>query len=183
MNKYKYIYILPMAIGISFTLAACSGKQTENKDELRVLVDGTIEYNGIHKMQVLNSERKITFKGKDYESVINRIPNDSLPRVKNEMGDVFLDNEIVLKIMQGSSKVFAKKFTKQSFSSIVPGEFLRNSILEGMVFDKATAKGFVYAVSVNYPQTDLYFPVSLTIAVDGTMSMEKEELLEEYWEE
>lgn len=179
----KYIYILPAVIIFISILASCSSKPTEQKDETRVLIDGTTETNGIHRMQSSKSEQTITFKGKDYRSVVNRTPNDSLTRVKNDAGDIFLDNEITLKITQNGRTVFNRKFTKHSFSSIVPADFLRNSILEGMVFDKVSAKGLVYAVSVSYPQTDLYFPISMTITADGKMSMEKEELIEEIWEE
>ena len=39
------------------------------------------------------------------------------------------------------------------------------------------------AASICYPQTDLYVPISITISTDGKISMKKEELLEEVYEE
>jgi len=65
----------------------------------------------------------------------------------------------------------------------VEDDFLSHSVLEGMVFDKVTPKGLVFAASICFPQTDLYVPVSVTITSDGTMSMVKEEVLEDLYSE
>ena len=134
-------------------------------------------------MQPSKVEQTITFKGKDYHSYVNRVPSDSLTRVKNDMGDVFVDNTITLRLTRGNEKVFNKTFTKHNFSSLISADFMKRAILEGMVFDKTTAQGFVYAVSVSYPQTDLYIPISVIITPDGKMSMVKEELMEEIYTE
>ena len=60
---------------------------------------------------------------------------------------------------------------------------MAKSILEGIVYDKTTPEGIVYAASICYPQTDLYVPISITISPDGKISMKKEELLEEVYDE
>ena len=52
-----------------------------------------------------------------------------------------------------------------------------------MVYNKTTPQGIVYAASVCYPQTDLYVPISITITADGKMTMAREELLEEIYDE
>ena len=103
--------------------------------------------------------------------------------MKNEMGNTFVDNKIQLRLTRGNEQVFNMTFTKKNFSSIVSDDFLSKSILEGMVYNKTTPQGIVYAASVCYPQTDLYVPISITITADGKMTMEKEELLEEIYEE
>ena len=56
-------------------------------------------------------------------------------------------------------------------------------MLEGIVYDKITPQGFVYAASVCYPQTDYYIPLSITITADGKMIIEKVDLLEEDYSE
>ena len=58
-------------------------------------------------------------------------------------------------------------------------ELPAKSILEGIVYDKTTPQGIVYAASVCYPQTDLYMPLSITITADGKMSIRKVDMLEE----
>ena len=97
----------------------------------------------------------------------------------NEMGDTYVDNKIVLRLTRGNETVLNKTFTKNDFSSVVDAKFLSKSILEGLVYDKTTPQGIVYAASVCYPQTDLYMPLSITITADGKMSIRKVDMLEE----
>ena len=74
-------------------------------------------------------------------------------------------------------------FTKETFASLVDAKFLKNSILEGLVFDQTTSQGFIYAASVCYPQTDLYIPLRITVTPDGKVSMVQEELLEDLYQD
>ena len=76
-----------------------------------------------------------------------------------------------------------KEFTKETFASLVDAKFLKNSILEGLVFDQTTSQGFIYAASVCYPQTDLYIPLRITVTPDGKVSMVQEELLEDLYQD
>ena len=55
--------------------------------------------------------------------------------------------------------------------------------MEGIVFDKTTPQGIVYAASVCYPQTDLYMPLSIIITADGKMSIQKVDMLEEEYDD
>jgi hypothetical protein len=164
-------------------IVACTGdKDTAKHNDTRiVLKKERVESHGIQRMQVSEVEKTIAFGGKKYTSFIQRMPSDSLPHVKNDRGEEFADNTITLRVTRGNEKIFNRTFTKQSFSSLVDNDFMKHAVLEGMVFDKTTPQGFVYAASVSYPQTDLYIPVSVTITLDGKMSMAKakEELIEE----
>ena len=83
----------------------------------------------------------------------------------------------------GNEQIFNMTFTKRNFASIVGEDFLSKSILEGMVYNKTTPQGIVFAASVCYPQTDLYVPISITITADGKMTMVREELLEDIYDE
>jgi hypothetical protein len=76
--------------------------------------------------------------------------------------------------------VVDKAFTKQDFApAVADAEFLSKSILEGLVYDKTTPDGIVYAASVCYPGTDMYIPLSITIAENGRMVMEKVDMMED----
>ena len=176
----KPIYIL-LAVLLVWALGACSTKHPGERDDRRVLMQDSTDSSGLLRMQTSRSEQTVKFGEKEYRSFILRSPSDSLPHVKSATGDNFLDNKITLKLTQGGKQVFHKTFTKQSFSSLISPEFLKNAILEGMVYDKTTSSGIVYAASVSYPQTDLYIPVSITISADGKMSMVKEEMMEEVY--
>lgn len=179
MRKLIYFLLLSLAVAVT----ACGGKKgTSNNESILATMD-SMDARGLQRMQISQSETDFKFKGKDYHSMVSRTPDESLPHVTNEMGDTYLDNKIVLRLTRGNEKVFDKTFTKNDFSSVVDAKFLSKSILEGIVYDKTTPQGIVYAASVCYPQTDLYMPLSITITADGKMSIQKVDILEEDYDD
>lgn len=177
MKRVIYLLLLPMIVAV----AACGSKT--GKNDAQVLKRDSTDVHGLQRMQVSRNEVDITFKGKEYHSVIARTPDEDLPHVDSEMGDTYVDNKIVLRLTRGGDQVFNMTFTKSNFASLVGTEFLEKSILEGIVYNKTTSQGIVFAASVCYPQTDLYIPISITVSADGKMSMEKVEILEDIYEE
>lgn len=159
------VYILVCASVIFFT--ACSSQDKNKKDGTQVLMQDSTEIAGPQRMQVSDVKTSFTYKGKEYQSSVVRRPDESLPIVKNEQGEKFVDNRITLHITCGGKQV-------------VDAKFMKYSILEGLVYDKTTPQGIIYAASVCYPQSDLYVPIRLTITADGKISMAKEELMEDY---
>ena len=174
MGKLVYWLLLPLAVAVS----ACGGKKGIENQTLLARID-SIDAHGLQRMQTSKSETNFKFKGKEYHSFVSRTPDESLPHVTNEMGDTYVDNKIVLRLTRGNETVLNKTFTKNDFSSVVDAKFLSKSILEGLVYDKTTSQGIVYAASVCYPQTDLYMPLSITITADGKMSIRKVDMLDE----
>lgn len=157
-----------------FFITACSSANKGNDaDNMRVVAGDIVDEHGIVRMQPWNDNDTAKMNGKVYTYAIQRVATDSLMKVKNDAGEVFVDNIITLRVSRGSEKVFSKTFTKESFSTIVDQQFMKRAILEGLVFDKVTPQGLRFIVSVSYPQTDMYIPVALTIAADGKMSMAK----------
>lgn len=179
MRKLIYLLLLPLAV----VATACGGKKGTSNNESTLATMDSVDAQGLQRMQTSKSEIDFKFKGKDYHSMVSRTPDESLPHVTNEMGDTYVDNKIVLRLTRGSEKVFDKTFTKNDFSSVVDAKFLSNSVLEGIVYDKTTPQGIVYAASVCYPQTDLYMPLSITITADGKMSIQKVDMLEEAYDD
>lgn len=178
MKRLIYLLLLPMIVAV----VACGGKGGNQKEDTRVLMRDSTDAHGVQRMQVSKNESDIRFKGKEYHSTISRTPDEELPRVVSEMGDTYVDNKIVLRLTRGGEQVFNMTFTKNNFASLVGEAFLAKSILEGIVYNKTTPQGMVYAASICYPQTDLYIPISITITGDGKMSMEKVEALEDIYE-
>lgn len=167
-----------------FILVSCSNKEQKQDNGKQAFQLDSVSEAGVRRMQVSNSGTDVRFKGKDYHISIRRAPGDSLPRVKDQAGDVYVDNEILLRITRDKgSEVYSGTFTKRSFSSLVDDNFLSKSILEGMVFDKTSDEGIVLAASVSFPQTDLYVPLSITVTPEGKISMVKEEVMDENYQE
>ena len=179
MKKLIYLLLLPLALAV----AACGGKNGSSNKESVLARQDSVDAHGLQRMQSSKAETDIKFKGRDYYSLVSRTPDESLPHVSNEMGDTYVDNKIVLRITRGSENVLNKTFTKNDFSSVVDAKFLSKSILEGIVYDKTTPEGIVYAASVCYPQTDLYVPLSITVTADGKMSIKKVDMLEDDYTE
>lgn len=163
-----------------FFFAACSSQGDNRKDDSLVLMQDSIEIAGPQCMQLSAVKTSFTYKGKEYHSAVVRRPDRSLPIVQNEQGEKFVDNSITLRITCGEKLVVDKVFTKESFGLLVDARFMKHSILEGLVYDKTTPQGIIYAASVCYPQSDLYIPIRLTVTTDGKISMAKEDLMEDY---
>ncbi|GAE83106.1 DUF4738 domain-containing protein [Bacteroides reticulotermitis] len=173
----------PLLLALTLAITACGGKSNQSGNTTETALQDSTDIHGIQRMQNSKSEIDIKFKGKEYHSLVSRTPDESLPHVTNEMGDTYLDNKIVLHLTRGGETVVNKTFTKEDFASEVDAAFLAKSVLEGIVYDKTTSAGIVYAASVCYPQTDLYMPLSITINADGKMSIQKVDQLEEDYEE
>lgn len=162
--------------------AACSSQPKSEKEQQKTLIkDNTLADNNQtpERMQVSDKQENVVFRGKEYRSSVTRRPDESLPLVKNEEGERFIDNRIYLRLTGGGKTVIDKAFTKADFAQIVDARFLQHAILEGLVFDHTTPQGFVYAASVAYPNSDLYVPLRLTITPDGKIQLSKDELMEE----
>ena len=174
-------FLLIVALGV---MTGCGGKKETSlkTEQLMFQIDSVDRVTGVQRMQVSRVNQSIVSNGKKYTLFIERAPADSLPPVKSDLG-VFADNRIVVRITrENGSRVFAKTFTKQSFSDFISADNLRHFILEGVVFDEEktnAGKNIMLAGSVSYPQTDLYIPFSITVTPEGRMSISKNEDMEE----
>lgn len=158
-------------------------KNAEQKSSTTMALQDSVSAGEIHRMQSSDTEVNIKFKGKDYRSRILRTPDETLPHVTNETGETYIDNKILLQLTSGDKSVFERTFTKKDFASAVDSAFLSKAILEGIVYDKVTSEGFVYAASVCYPNTDLYVPLSITVFPNGKIDIKQLDTLEEDYEE
>ena len=174
------VYIVTCAVLLS--VISCTSRN-KGGDDVQVLMKDSTVIAAPQRMQVSDTKVTITYKGREYRSSVVRRPDESLPVVTNEQGERFIDNSIALRITCGGKQIVDKVFTKESFASLVDARFLKYAILEGLVYDKTTPQGIIYAASICYPQSDLYVPLRLTVSADGKISMAKEELLEEVYGE
>lgn len=175
------IIITILAYAGALSLVSCSSHSGGGKDGdvKTVLLDKREVQKEPERMHVSEVKETMTYKGKEYHSVVVRRPDEGLSIVKNEEGERFVDNRITLRLTCAGRQVLEKVFTKETFASLVDARFMRSAVLQGMVFSEVTPQGFVYAASVGYPDSDLYVPVRITVTVDGKVSMIKEETMED----
>lgn len=179
----KVFLITPLAFFI-LLLVACGGKKTNQKNIVKERAfqqkTDTIE------MQSSFSSGNVLFKGNEYRYEIERMPSDSLPMIKDESGNVFVDNCVRLTITRnGNQPLISKVFTKKTFMNDVPSKFMKEAILEGFVFYEertSDADGIVFAASVCIPQTDLFYPLIVRVSLDGGIRVEPDNIMMELME-
>lgn len=119
------------------------------------------------------------WQDRDYVCTIERIADDSLPMVKDETGQQFVDNRVKVVISRADGSVFFNRiFTKTTFNSYIDKDFQQRGILEGFVFDKVEPNEVRFACSVSLPQSDEYIPLILAVTRNGNIAITKDTRLD-----
>lgn len=176
----KSIVSILVCAGAVF-FAACSSQTKSDKDDTKTLMKTEEEarQQAPERMQVSDVKDTITYKGKKYQWTVVRTPDASLPIVSNQEGKRFVDNRISFRLTCSGRQLLDKSFTKADFANWVDAAFMKHALLEGLVFDKVSPQGLLFAASVGYPDSDLYQPIRLLVTADGKLSMSKEDVLED----
>lgn len=160
-------------------LAGCSEKKKSD-----VIIVENYEApapSGPIKMESYNDTKVIDWIGAKYTYAISRTACDSLPKVKDEDGQKYVDNSATLTISRADGSVFLQKsFTKHSFDKALTDNMSKNGILDGFVFNKTDGDALLFAASVSYPQSDESIPVKIRITRMGAISVDRDSDVEEY---
>ncbi len=92
-----------------------------------------------------------------------------------EVDNVYFDNIVNLNIYHGAQKLFSGDFRKQQFTSLVPVDFLSQSILSDLVFKAIDQDGIHYIASLMIPDSMSTFQVELTVSFTGKLKMKVRE--------
>ena len=126
-------------------------------------------------MQPYIDEKEVSWIGKTYYVSISRQPSDSLPTVKDEMGQKFVDNVFQLSVTRKDGSVFFKRtFTKKNLAQYLDDDFNTTGVFEGLVFDKTDNDWLVFAASVGHPQSDEYIPLVIRLSRMGELSIKRD---------
>ena len=131
------------------------------------------------RMQDYRQTTDVQWLGKQYQIEISRTACDSLAMVEDELGQLFVDNRIVLRIIRADGSVFCQKsFTKAAFDNSLDNDYRKTGILEGFVFDKVDGNMLMFAASVCHPQTDEYIPLVVTVSNFGDVGIRRDESMD-----
>lgn len=167
------IYILHFVFYI-LLLSAC-GNKGEKKDPWAVPEHEVVT----RQMPELALTDSIAVGNRQYVYDILRTSNDSLTKVKDDMGDLYKDNTIRLTIRRNGTQFFDKTFTKATFAKDIEKDFYDNAILDGIRFLKAEpGQGLVFSFAVSYPDSDMSLPFLMTITDSGSFTFIKDENLD-----
>ncbi len=159
-------------------LATSCGKKKQH-DDIIVQETETPQPQAPIRMQDYKDVKDVQWLGKQYQIEVSRTACDSLAMVKDESGQKFVDNRIVLKVIRQDGSVFCTKtFTKSAFNACLDDDYRKTGILEGFVFDKAEGNQLFFAASVCHPQTDEYIPMVVTVSNFGEVGITKDQQME-----
>lgn len=158
---------------IAMIATGCGGN---DKQEVKTIIAKKTEEKAPTapiRMQEYNQQISPEWNGKKVNVDIKRTADESLPMVKDENGQEFIDNTITLSVTTAEGKdIFKKTFTKTAFNQYIGEDYRKGGILEGIVFDKPSGKELRFAASVCLPQSDEYMPLLIYISPRGTMRIE-----------
>lgn len=166
-----------MVACLVLTLVAC-GEKKKSDDIITERLEQPKPQEPI-RLQSYTDSRDISWIGRTYHLNIDRQPNDSLPMVKDEVGQEFVDNCITLEVSRQDGTVFYNhKFTKKDFDNYLDDDYRTTGILEGIVFDKADGDWLEFAASVCHPQTDEYIPLIVRLSRMGELTIKRDTQLD-----
>lgn len=176
--KQTLIYVF-LAIG-TMMLGACK----ERKQTSDVIITDRYEPKQLQapiRMADDNQVDMVTWQGHPYQVEISRTADDSLPMLKDDNGQEYVDNSIELSIKrQDGSSFFQQTFTKGTFAAYLEEPFRKSGQLASIHFDEVdnSAMEFVVVVCLPGAVDDLYVPLELTVDRQGSVKIELESDME-----
>lgn len=131
----------------------------------------------LQRMKDYHFSAQVRHLSTPYAYDVVRCALDSAVPIRFE-GEEYADNYIVLRVNRQEQEIFRHRFTKADFAAYLPKDFLHNAILEGMAFDHDTPEGLKFAVSISYPSSDIFIPLSITIAPNGSYTIRKDDVID-----
>lgn len=168
----QILYIVSLA-ALVVVLASCGEKKkSENIIAPRIV---KAQPKDPIRMQPYLDEKQVEWIGKTYYVTVSRQPSDSLPMVKDETGQKFVDNVFRLTVSrQDGSVFFNRTFTKKDLVQYLDDDFNKTGVFEGLVFDKAEGDYLFFGASVGHPQSDEYIPLVFSLSRMGVLSIKRD---------
>ena len=172
LEMTKSLFIL-LTAGALLSLTSC-GEKKKSSDIITQRVE-KVTPRAPERMQEYDDSRDIAWIGKQYKVNVHRHPADSLPMVKDETGQKFVDNVISVTVLRADgSQFFDRTFTKSDFLSYLDDDYIKTGILEGLVFDKAEGDFLEFAASVSHPNSDEYIPLVVRLSRMGQITIQRD---------
>ncbi len=154
-------------------VVACGGKK-KSDDIITKRVETVFSQEPI-RMQDYTDKREVLWLGKKYHVTIHRQAADSLTKVKDENGQVFVDNIFSMAVTRDDGSIFfSRTFTKSQLVNYLDDDYRKTGIFEGLVFDRVEDDQLFFAASVGHPQTDEYIPLVICLSKTGDLQMTRD---------
>ena len=130
------------------TIASCSSKK-QREDIITTKYEKPAPQGPI-RTDDYKDTKQFRWLDRDYTCTIERMADDSLPMVKDETGQQFVDNRVRVVITR------------------------KTGILEGFVFDRVENSEVRFACSVSRPQSDEFIPLILSVNRMGNIDIKQD---------
>ena len=169
----KQILSVVLLGSMAVMLVACGGKKkSENIIAPRIV---KVQPKEPIRMQPYLDEKQVSWIGKTYYVTVGRQPSDSLPMVKDETGQKYVDNVFRMTVSRKDGSVFfSRTFTKKALSQYLDDDFNKTGVFEGLVFDKAEGDYLFFGASVGHPQSDEYIPLIFRLSRMGELVIKRD---------
>ena len=169
----KQLLSVVLLASMVVVLAACGGKK-KSEDIIAPRIVKVQPKEPI-RMQPYLDEKQVSWIGKTYFVTVSRQPSDSLPMVKDETGQKYVDNVFRLTVSRkGGSVFFSRVFTKKALTQYLDDDFTKTGVFEGLVFDRAEGDCLFFGASVGHPQSDEYIPLVFKLSRMGDLSIKRD---------
>ena len=158
-------------------LTACGGKK--KSDDIIAQRVTKVTPKAPERMQDYTDQRDVQWIGRTYHVAVHRQPADSLPMVKDETGQKYVDNTISVAVSRSDGSVFfSRRFTKADFMQHLDADYAKTGVFEGLVFDRADGDWLLFAASVCHPHTDEYIPLVVRLSRMGVVEIQRDTQLD-----
>lgn len=170
-----------LVMGAALSLASCgNGSNTSSESQGPDLSVQEHMRDGAYVSDSTNISYKVSIEGHDYDINIISAPDPSQPKVKDtDLDEVYMDNSVTLTIMQDGAEFFKQTFSKPDFANYIDEEYRKNGILDGFIYDEEEKDKLSFNVSISYPASDAFAPLSLTVGKDKSITIVKQTIIDE----
>lgn len=171
-----YTFTLAVFFLTAFAFTSC--KQKPSQEEPSTTSQAVPQENTIRSMPPYDFSDTVHVGSHTYKFSIQRKADKDLPVVTDDMGDRYYDNVYQLSVSRDGTPYFSQSYTKSTFADRLSRDFRKYGMLDGFRFRKAEDGLLYFSVCVSYPESDMSAPFILTVAADGSSSIQVDESLD-----
>ncbi|MBR6287315.1 MAG: DUF4738 domain-containing protein [Bacteroidaceae bacterium] len=127
---------------------------------------------------VVKTDSVVRFDNKRYHCYVYVNPTKKKVVTKSytseglSVNNVYYDNVVHICVYEGANCLYSSDYRKDVFESMVPADFISESILSNVQFVKVSPKGFHFYATLAKPDGGAYYLIDVVIAFDGSKSFE-----------
>ena len=163
MRRLLFLAALPLVLATSCNRQKQPGTEAAPAAELPA--------DQIHSLPVYTHTDSLAVGKHKVVYTITSQPDEELPLVVDEEGVKYTDQRFSLHVERDGRSLFDRSFTKADFRTMLPEEFLKYGIMDGMRYDRTEDGKIYFNTCVSLPQSDMSCPFLLTVGPDGSYTI------------